>query len=211
MTNVRLSSAPAPFDRPPVLPAAARLVLLAEGVGLLPEQDAPVARLDLDLVREIARLMLDEGVGRSAALTILEGPRAPSNAILADRIEDLTRSLAESPMPDRELDQLLDTYGRETLGGLLGISEASLRRYASGERSAPDLVAARAHFMALVTADLAGSYNAIGLRRWWERPRSALDGRSPRQALGSDWDPEGQAARSVAALARELLGGGAAA
>jgi hypothetical protein len=211
MTNVRLSSAPAPFDRPPVLPAAARLVLLAEGVGLLPEQDAPVARLDLDLVREIARLMLDEGVGRSAALAILEGPRAGSNAILADRISDLSRSLAESPMPDRELDQLLETYGRETLGGLLGISEASLRRYVTGERSAPDLVAARAHFLALVTADLAGSYNAIGLRRWWERPRSALDGRSPRQALGSDWDPEAPAARSVAALARELVGGGSAA
>jgi hypothetical protein len=211
MTSVRLSSASAPFDRPPVLPAAARLVLLAEGVGLLPEHDEPVARLDLDLVREIARLMLDEGVGRTAALTILEGPRAASNAVLAGRIADLSRSLAESPMPDHELDQLLETYGRETLGSLLGISEASLRRYASGERSAPDLIAARAHFLALVTADLSGSYNAIGLRRWWERPRSTLEGRSPREALGSDWDPDVPAARTVATLASELVGSGAAA
>jgi hypothetical protein len=210
MAIVRLASAIAPFDRPPVLPAAARLVLLAEGVGLLPERVEPVARLDLDLVRGIARRMLDEGVGRTAALSILEGPRAASNAVLADRITDLSRSLVESPMPDRELDQLLATYGREALAALLGISDASLRRYVSGERSAPDLVAARAHLLALVTADLAGSYNAIGLRRWWERPRSALDGRSPREALGSEWDPDGPSAGRVAALAHELVGSGGA-
>lgn len=209
MAVVRLSSAQAPFDRPPVLPAAARLVLLAEGVGLLPEGDATVARLDLDLVRGIARRALEEGVGRTAALTILEAPRARSNAILAERISDLWRSLADSPMPDRELDQLLETYGRESLARLLGISEASLRRYAMGERGVPDLIAARAHFLALVTADLAGSYNALGLRRWWERPRTNLDGRSPRAALGSDWHPDTPAARSVATLAHELVGSGA--
>jgi uncharacterized protein (DUF2384 family) len=208
--SVRLSSASAPFDRAPVLPAAARLVLLAEGVGLLPEQDAPVVRLDLELVRGIARLMLDEGVGRTAALTILEGSRARSAAVLADRISDLSRSLTDSPMPDRELDQLLGTYGREPLIDLLGISEASLRRYVARERSVPDIVAARAHVLALVTADLSGSYNAIGVRRWWERPRSALGGRSPREVLGTDWDPDSSAARGVAALAHELVGGGAA-
>lgn len=211
MPSVRLSSAAAPFDRAPVLPAAARLVLLAEGVGLLPEAEQPVVRLDLDLVRGIARSMLDEGVGRTAALKLLEGPRAASDVVLADRIADLTRSLLESPMPDRELGQLLETYGREMLGDLLGISEASVRRYLSGERSAPDIVAARAHFVALVTADLAGSYNAVGVRRWWGRPRSTLDGRSPREALGEEWDPDSIAALRVAALAHELIGSGGAA
>jgi hypothetical protein len=211
MTSVRLSSASAPFDRAPVLPAAARLVLLAEGVGLMPERDEPVVRLDLDLVRGIARLMLDEGVGRTAALKILEGPRAPSDVVLADRITALTRSLTDSPMPDRELGQLLETYGREMLAEMLDISEASLRRYVSGERSAPDVVAARAHFVALVTADLAGSYNAIGVRRWWGRPRSALDGRSPREALGRAWDADSSVALRVAALAHELVGSGGAA
>lgn len=204
-------SASSPFDRAPVLPAAARLVLLAEGVGLMPERDEPVVRLDLDLVRGIARLMLDEGVGRTAALKILEGPRAPSDVVLADRITALTRSLTDSPMPDRELGQLLETYGREMLAEMLDISEASLRRYVSGERSAPDVVAARAHFVALVTADLAGSYNAIGVRRWWGRPRSALDGRSPREALGRAWDADSSAALRVAALAHELVGSGGAA
>jgi hypothetical protein len=211
MSSVRLSSAPAPFDRAPVLPAAARLVLLAEGVGLIPEQDEPVVRLDLDLVRGIARLMLDEGVGRTAALKLLEGPRVANDVVLADRITDLTRSLAESPMPDRELGQLLETYGREMLGDLLGISEASLRRYVAGERGAPDIVAARAHYLALVTADLAGSYNSIGVRRWWGRPRSALDGRSPRETLGRAWDPDSSTALRVAALAHELIGSGGAA
>ena len=60
--------------------------------------------------------------------------------------------------------------------------------------------------MALVTSDLAGSYNPIGLRRWWERPRTALGGRSPRQALGRDWDPDDPDAIAVADLARALAG-----
>jgi hypothetical protein len=97
------------------------------------------------------------------------------------------------------------------LAEMLDISEASLRRYVSGERGAPDVVAARAHFVALVTADLAGSYNAIGVRRWWGRPRSALDGRSPREALGRAWDADSSAALRVAALAHELVGSGGAA
>jgi hypothetical protein len=210
MANVRLSSVSAPFHRATVRSAGTRLVLVAEGLGLLPEEGPTVERLDLDLVRDIARRTLAQGVGQEPALALLEGAGSASSASLEGMIRRLVRSLSDSPMPTRELEQLLVTYGRERLGELLGISEASLRRYAIGERGVPDIVAARAHFVALVTVDLAGSYNAFGLRRWWERPRSALDDRSPRQALGSDWDPDGPDARRVAALAAELVGAGAA-
>jgi len=33
---------------------------------------------------------------------------------------------------------------------------------------------------------LRGSYNAFGIRRWWDRPRVQLDGQTPAQAWASD-------------------------
>ena len=210
MTEVRLTSAAAPFDRAPVRPAATRLVYVAGGLGLLPDRGT-VERLDTELINDIARSALQEGVAREAAFAILErSGSTTSRTRWGDLLTHLGDALEGSPMPRRELTELLRTYGHEGLGSLLDISPASLRRYASGTREAPDIVAARIHFVALVTTHLAGSYNAFGLRRWWERPRTALDGRSPREALGRDWDPDEPAARAVAALAAALSGAGAA-
>lgn len=207
---IRMASVGDPFDQPSVRSAATHLVLVAGGLGLLPEH-ASVERLDIELIRFIARTSLSEGVGQEAALAILEDTGASTSG---ERWEDLIvhfeAALAGSPMPKRELAELLRTYGHESLGSLLGISPASLRRYGTGARAVPDLIAARIHFLALVTADLTGSYNEFGLRRWWERPRSALDGRSPRVALGDDWDPDAQAAHDIAELAHALAGPGAA-
>lgn|SRR6187455_1531965 len=77
----------------------------------------------------------------------------------------------------------------DALADLTGISPASLRRYAKGERTTPQPVAERLHWIAMVTSDLAASYNEFGIRRWFERPRSQLNGRSPRQLLNGDWTP----------------------
>ncbi len=210
MTAVRISSIASPLYGPTVRTAATRLVFVAEGLGLLPEH-GPVEQLDIGLVRDIARSTLSEGVAREAALAIIEDTDdATSEARWSDLITRLEKALTGSPMPQRELAGLLRTYGHETLGALLGISAASLRRYATGVRAVPDAVATRIHFVALVTADLAGSYNEFGLRRWWSRPRSALDGHSPRAALGNEWDPDGSAALAVAELGRALAGPGAA-
>ncbi len=198
------------MDRPTVRAGAIRLVLVADALGLLPP-GTPIERLDTGLIRDIARRALAEGVAQEAALAILEDTRrTTSEARWQALIADLEHALAGSPLPERELGPLLRTYGHEALGGLLRISPASLRRYAVGQRAVPDLVAARAHFLALVTADLAGSYNDIGLRRWWERPRTALDGKTPRDALGEAWDPETPGPQVIAALARPLSGSGGA-
>jgi hypothetical protein len=82
----------------------------------------------------------------------------------------------------------------------------SLRRYAAGQRTTPDDVADRLHFVALVVADLAGAYNPFGIRRWFDRPRPQLAGASPIEALGERWRPQDPAARRVRALARALVG-----
>ncbi len=211
MSTVRIASVSAPFDTPSVRRAATHLVLIADGLGLLPE-GATIERIDEDLIRDIARSSLSEGVALGTALAILEDTgEAMSAARWSALIEHLADALTGSPMPRRELTGLMKTYGHESLGQLLGISSASLRRYATGTRVVPDAVAARVHFLALVTTDLAGSYNDFGMRRWWERPRSVLQGRSPRAALGEDWDPDDPSVLAVADLARALAGPGSAA
>ena len=80
-------------------------------------------------------------------------------------------------------------FGDEALTDLLDISLSSLKRYAGEERATPQVIAERLHWVAMVVADLAGSYNEFGIRRWFERQRRQLDGRSPRKTLGPQWSP----------------------
>ena len=110
----------------------------------------------------------------------------------------------QSPVPKQEWRALQDVLGLELLARLLGISLSSARRYISGSRSTPDGVAARRHFLAFVVGDLAGAYNDIGIRRWFDRPRERLDGSSPAQALGEGWSPIDDGPRRVRDLARAL-------
>jgi hypothetical protein len=102
---------------------------------------------------------------------------------------------------------VIGTLGEELLAELVGVSVSSVRRYAGGSRAAPQDVAERLHFLALLIADLAGSYNDFGIRRWLNRPRTPLGGRSPASLLG-EFDPEGPDAAAVAKLAATLVGSG---
>lgn len=201
---LRITSVSAPLNRPDLLALAMRVVRRALGLGLLSERSR-IEKLDLDLIRSIAQEASGLGVGQEAAVALLERPR---NARLPRLLASLDASLAESPVPERELTELLRTYDHEQLAALAGTSIASLRRYASGTRSVPDTIAQRIHFIALVTSDLGGAYNEFGLRRWWDRPRTALGDRSPRQALGRDWSPDDPDAVTVAGLASALVGAG---
>ena len=121
-------------------------------------------------------------------------------------MQSLIVALEASPAPKFEWSGLARVFDDEQLASLLDVSMSSLKRYQSGERTTPDQVAARLHFLALVAGDLAGSYNDIGIRRWLTRKRSLLGGRSPAQLLVSDWDPEDAGPRRVSELARELVG-----
>ena len=101
---------------------------------------------------------------------------------------------------------MLDRLGQELVARLVGIAPASLRRYATGKARTPDDVAQRLHFLALVTADLTGSYNDLGVRRWFERPRPQLDMKSPAQLLRGEWNADSDGARRVRELARSPTG-----
>lgn len=89
---------------------------------------------------------------------------------------------------------------------LLGISPASVRRYARVVRSTPDDVAARLHWLALTVGDLASAYNEIGIRQWFDRKRVQLGGRSPAQLLSGEWKPDDPGPQQVRALADALTG-----
>ncbi len=130
---------------------------------------------------------------------------AQERQLIAD-LGRLNEALEVSAAPAAEWPSIRPVFGDETLGGLLEIAPISLRRYAEGERATPDAVAARLHWLALVVADLAGAYNDFGMRRWFERPRSQLGGRSPRQALGPGSSPDDAAALQVRALSSVLSG-----
>jgi hypothetical protein len=173
-------------------------------MGLLPD---PVGdRLDLDLLRGLAERAAAEGVGREAA-GALRGSRL-TPARLAGLLGELSEALEASPLPRRELAELGQVFDLDAIGRLVSASPISLRRYAAGTRETPDSVAARIHWLALVTGDLRGAYNPIGVRRWFDRPRAALDDRAPRQILTGAWDPDDPDVRAVRTLAEALVAPG---
>lgn len=51
---------------------------------------------------------------------------------------------------------------------------------------------------------LSGTYNAFGMRRWLDRPRTELNGQTPRDILHNDWNPRAKGPRAVLKLARSL-------
>ncbi len=180
--------------------AALDLLRVARAMGLDSEPLPP--RLDLLLVRRIAAAAAKVGIGRDAAVALCTDP------LLMDRvpalIAHLTDSLRASPLPRRELEVLTQTLDLEAIARIVDTSPVSLRRYLSGSRDTPDDVAARIHWLALTVSDLLGAYNEIGVRRWFDRPRAALDGRSPAQVLSSGWDPDEPGPSAVQALASAL-------
>ncbi len=175
-----------------------------EAMGLVEAEDV-IESLDLDAVRKMVGRAAEAGIGEAAAVA-LEAGRTPGPKEVEELLGVLRRALEESPAPEREWRALVELFGVEQLARLVGVSVASLRRYASGERPTPDRVAERLHFIARVAADLRGAYSEVGVRRWFERKRAQLAGRAPSDILRRDWDPEDRGPREVLELARSLAG-----
>jgi hypothetical protein len=203
MIGVRLESVSDPFteDDPGLLVSAMQALLRMESMGLL---TSDVARLDRSAVREMATVASRTGIATADAARVL-GARRMSPETVRGFLDAVTDALDASPMPETELASLLQLFDHERLAQLLGSSESSLRRYVVGARRAPDDLAARAHFLSLVVAYLRGAYNDIGVRRWFDRPRAHLDGKTPAQMLRKGWTPESASAGRVRDLARSLL------
>ena len=106
-----------------------------------------------------------------------------------------------SPAPMYEWPHLVKIFGVNQLARLLAVSPSSVRRYKENARTTPDDIAGRLHFLALVVGDLAGAYNDIGIRRWFERARTSLGNRAPQEFFRGEWSPNDAGATRVRELA----------
>lgn len=197
--ELHITSVEEPLASPEATAAAVDVLKAMEAMGLLGDEEIEV--LSLDVVRSAARRAAHAGVGESAAASLQSSLDASG---VAAALRELHLALEGSPIPGFEWPAMVDLFGPERLAELVGVSVASLRRYASGERITPDIVAGRLHLVARIVADLSGAYSEVGVRRWFLRSRSQLGGRSPGEVLSGDWDPDGEEARAVLELARSL-------
>ena len=199
MSRLQIRSIKPPLDDPETTDAAIDVLKSMEAMGLLPDD---VDELTLEVIRAVATRAAEVGIAWSAVASLHRPPSPPAHVAAA--LRELGLALEGSPMPVFEWPAMLDLFGAERLAELLGVSVASLRRYAKDERPTPDVVAARLHLLARIVAELRGAYSEVGVRRWFERPRTALRGRAPDDLLTGVWDPDGADAERVLALARAL-------
>ncbi|MBL8342677.1 MAG: hypothetical protein JNL30_14505 [Rubrivivax sp.] len=233
MRDFRFASEPPPAWGTPLGAALADLLTRGVAMGLLGDPAAALAAPDGERLARLLQALQRHGIGGDAARALApllpaaggtrRGQRAgqaaavdpaaapqaidaPTQHALALEVKRLAEALEDSAAPAAEWPAMRAVFGDEMLGALVEVSPASLRRYAGGERATPQEVADRLHWLALVVADLAGAYNDFGMRRWFERPRTQLSGKSPRQLLGRRWHVDGEPAQRVRALAAVLRG-----
>lgn len=211
MTNIQFAPNPGYAGHAGLAQRLANVFSRSAAMGLLSE--AEVTELNPGTVRSLVADLQQHGLAGAAGIGLAPlmhdtpQPWDPATErLLEDRLDQLAQVLEDSPAPATEWPGMREVFGDELLAALLDVSPSSLRRYAAGERGTPDTTAARLHWLAMVVSDLAGGYNALGMRRWFERPRAQLGGVSPRAALGAAWQPDDAAAQTVRALAAALSG-----
>jgi hypothetical protein len=183
----------------------------SQTMGFCPE-DMGHTRLDAALLDGLAACLQSVGVasGPAARLRadIAQGHRSLE---WADDLRAIVEALDASPMPGGEWGPARELLGDDLLARLVGgVSQSSLRRYAGGSRATPDDIAWRLHVVARLLAALLGSYNAYGVRRWFERRRAPLGGLAPVQVLETAADEDDELLQTVIGLAEDLTGPGAA-
>jgi hypothetical protein len=159
---------------------------------------------DRDVAGQAARLLAEaEAAGLWAPRSLIS---RLDQAVFSEALESMAETGAASPVPERELPRLDTLFGIDRVAELIGVAGSTLRRYLAGTRPVPDDVAWRGHVVVGVVGALAGSYNDRGVRRWFERPRTQLDGRAPDQILAGAWSPDSPDVARVVALAAESAG-----
>jgi len=202
---LRIKSVSEPFASPTLAVKGAMALARAEAMGLFPERELTVT-LDASTLGRLATRLSRAGIGGAVVPMLTSRTLTREPKLLEQYLDQLTEALEASPVPASEWKQLMRVLSIDMLDKLLGISGASIRRYARTIRNTPDDVAARLHWLALVVGDLAGAYNEIGIRQWFERKRTQLDGRTPTQLLAGEWKPDDPGPQRVRSLAHALTG-----
>jgi len=199
------------FESAQAVSLALSLVARAQTMGFLPLREGQV-ELDRRFLEDLAELLCRRGVASRATASLARAMQEPLNEVeLIDALRATLDAVDASPHPEGEWAPARELLGDELLARLLRVSASSLRRYAAGNRRTPDEVAWRLHLVARLLAALVGSYNDYGMRRWFERRRSALDGATPAELLERAKTEDDERLEAVLALAEQLTGAGAAA
>lgn len=189
-------------------PLALTLLVRTQTMGLLPPETPEHVDLDWDFLRAVAGVLEKNGVAAasSSMLRRLE-PASMDDTQVAEALRAMIDALNASPHPAGEWLPVREMLGDDLVVRLLKVSPSSVRRYSSGERDTPDGIAWRLHIIARILGSLVGSYNEYGIRRWFERPRRALEGESPADVIIAARSEDDNHLRKVILLADELLGG----
>ncbi|MGH7264124.1 MAG: hypothetical protein ACREMB_04610 [Candidatus Rokuibacteriota bacterium] len=203
-TMVRIRSIEKPFTSASLAAKGVAALARADAMGLLPERERAVT-LDASTLGRLAAVLGRAGIGRTLLPRLTSERLRGEPKALEQFLDQLTEALEASPVPESEWKQLTRVLGFDLLERLLGVSSASIRRYARTTRATPDDVAARLHWLALVVGDLSGAYNEIGIRQWFDRKRVQLDGRTPAHLLAGKWKPDDPGCQRVRNLAHALV------
>lgn len=201
MKTLQIKSKYHPFSVPNVMRPYSRLIGRARIMGLISNRISIKELADESHFFQLLKRIREEGIANNIDFRT----ENVSSEEFATDVQKVYDALAESPVPHSEWPSLEKILGAELLARLVGISLSSIHRYRSGSRTTPDKIAARLHFLALVVEDLAGIYNEYGIRRWFDRKRTLLDGLSPSEILTDDWDPDSSGPTKVKNLAHTLV------
>jgi hypothetical protein len=191
---------------------ALALVARAQTMGFLPAREGHRVDLNREFLNDLAELLRQQGVAAIATGSLQRATRVEpvDDTHLVAALRATLEAVDASPRPEGEWGPAREVVGDDLLARLLKVSDSSLRRYASGGRRTPDEVAWRLHVVARLLASLVGSYNEYGIRRWFERSRSALDGATPADVLEQAQSEDDVRLQQVLGLADELTGAAAA-
>lgn len=211
MAKVQIAPARRSSSHPELRSALTELISKSAAMGLV--ASGVVTDVSRATIAKVLEALQTQRLGRDANVHLspllrdgVDQLNSTVAATMTQKVRDLSEALTQSPAPTTEWSPMRQTLGDDSLAALLGISLASLRRYATAERATPQAVAERLHWIAMVAADLAGSYNEFGIRRWFERPRQQLKGMSPRQSLKATWTPDSPEALKIKELSAALVG-----
>ena len=209
MSEFRIESISDPFDEPGSAATALQLFARAETMGLIPETLARQNAITIDrvTVQRLLKRLREAGMASTPSVRLPAASPEEIGVVLERALE----ALDASPYPPGEWDALREIVGDRLLARMLRISESSIRRYTTGGRRTPDEIAWRLHAIGGIVSSLRGSYNEYGVRRWFDRPRTALDGRTPADVVAEARSEDDSGFRRVVELAEELLGAGSAA
>src|SRR6266581_7501784 len=208
MVEVQIESIEAPLlESAQAASLALSLVARAQTMGFLPQREGLV-ELDREFLEELAELLRRRGVALRATASLAHAMEAePLNDVeVIDALRATLDAVDASPHPQGEWAPARELLGDELLARLLRISASSLRRYAARDRRTPDEVAWRLHLLARLLAALVGSYNDYGIRRWFERRRSALGGATPAELLEHAEAEDDERLERMLSIAEELTG-----